>query len=738
MKILLDSNAPWAATGYGTQGASLARRLRDAGHQVTYYVNYGLHGGVIEWEGIRCLPGTMDGYDDPIVHGHVRAFAPDLIITLFDIWVWADRPFPMPLSWLHEDEHIPRWAAWIPIDHEPLGTGNIKALGGVTYPIAMSEFGQRMMSDIGVESTFIPHGVEKDFAYTSAGRREFRRVFLIPEDAFVFGSVGLNRNYPGRKGFDRLIEAFSKLEDKSTYLYLHTQPESQVGSIDLNQVVEFYGVKGRVLFPDPYNYIMGLSQIGMNSVYSGIDCYVQATHGEGFGLPVMEAQACGLPVIATNCTSMPEMVCPDTSMLIDPATHYLTPDIGHRFLIDIPKLTAAMADAIAIKQTDPLGYRNMRANAGKWANGWDWDKVWAEAWVPFLEQVEGDIKNQPHKKWHRGGARVFEQDGLMRKQDSAIHQAPAVKKELAMLRTLDHPNIIPVLAEGVSEDGMTWFDMPKYTTLDEIKPDDLSEEEKQRILTGLSDALNYLHGREIAHRDVHPSNVLVDDERNPYLIDFAWAHACDGDPCVDFKPWECMDKAVPSVQMGSDQRGYHTVVAYLRGIDINQKTHGLKGVPYQAIDGVGERDCQTRWDLMKPEVAGKRVLDIGTNLGWFVRKSLAEGALEAVGLDSDAAVIEAARALGDGFYHPVDLDDFDNATFGKFDVAFALSVLQHTKNPDRILQVLTHIAGTIYIEQPPRFITPYMAELLGDAEYLGESERGRPLYRVTVRAAVTA
>ena len=739
VKLLLVSNAPWAKTGYGIQGASLARRLQADGHYVAYMANYGLHGGNIEWQGIPILSNGLEGgYADPIIHGHIRAVQPDLVLTIFDIWALRGREFPVPQS----QEHLaPRWAAWIPIDHDPMSAANFEMVQRVTYPIAMSSHGHRLIEERGFTASYIPHGVEKDVHYTGDGRREIRRLFLLPEDAFLFGSVGLNRNYPSRKGLDRLIAAFAKMP-KNAYLYLHTLSDSQVGSIDLRGIVDFYGVKDRVIFPDTYNYVLGYSQEGMNAIYSAIDCYVQPTMGEGFGLPVLEAQACGCPVIATDCTSMPELVCPETSELV-PGVPIFVPDFAVRTLIDIDKLAASMLRIMGIYQDDRRGYAAMRAFAGRWANAWDWDKVYAEQWRPFLADVARDVERAPRKKWHRGMGLVIEHDGYVRKQDSNI-RSPAVAKELRFLEEHAGPGIIPVLRKGVDEaDGTTWFEMPRMTPLRDMDPQAMQEPERQRILDKLSQTLNWLHERGVAHRDVCPENVVVDSYGDPYLIDFEWAAHCPGEPCVDFKPWEAMSHAVPIVQTGSAQRGYHTIVSYLRGIDLDQKTHGYKGVPYQAIDGVGERDCQLRWDLMQPDVRGKSVLDVGCNLGWFVRKSLEEGALGAYGFDNDAAVLDAAAALTANpyaNYASVNLDEEPDGWLvtGHWDVAFCLSVLQHLKDPDRVLRWLTEHADTIYIETPPRFLSDYMEEVLRGADYLGESERGRPMFRVKVLDAVPA
>lgn len=745
MKILIAANAPWAQTGYGTQGASLARRLRDAGHKVVYYCNYGLQGGTQEWEGITCLPTGMEGgYTDPIIRGHLRYVQPDLLITLFDVWPLAKGPIR---EWIRESGA--KWLAWAPIDAVPVSHDNLEVLGcsELDYPVLMSNFAETALKAIDPDFRVevIPHGIEKDWGYTASGRREFRRLNQIPEDAFLFTSVGRNSYYPGRKGLDRLIRAFAEAEIENSYLYLHTGKWSENGSIPIERVVDFYEtqhpwIKGRVKFPDEYNLVMGYSQDGMNAMYSATDCYVQPTLGEGFGLPVMEAQACGCAVIATDCTSMPDIVCPHTSELIPGATELLVPDVSHRVLIDGEKLKAAMVDIAAIKRDDPSGFLAMKGNAGLWANGWDWDRLWAECWVPLLERIEKDIALGPRKDWHRGASKVFEHEGRMRKRESLLG-SPVVRKELALLDRLPHLNIIPVIGRG-EEDGLAWYDMPLLTPLREVEPATLTETQRERILGDVRAALEYLHSEGVCHRDVSPENVVVDDQFNAYLIDFEWAVNCDGvigTDCVDFEPWAVPDKCVPMVQSGMEQRGYHTIVSFVRGLPLENKTHGYKGVPYQQIDGVGERDCESRWKLMNPDVKGKTVLDVGCNLGWFVRKAMAEGAVDALGIDNDVAVVEAAEQLGEGRYVYMDLNQIDSQLTRvqrRFDVVFCLSVLQHLREPDPVFDDICAMADTLYIEIPPRFITPHMAETLKDADYLGESERGRPLYRVKVREAV--
>jgi hypothetical protein len=56
----ISKKPPWAATGYGTQTAQVTQRLKEIGHDVAIFSNYGLEGSNNEWNGIPVLtPDTF-------------------------------------------------------------------------------------------------------------------------------------------------------------------------------------------------------------------------------------------------------------------------------------------------------------------------------------------------------------------------------------------------------------------------------------------------------------------------------------------------------------------------------------------------------------------------------------------------------------------------------------------------------------------------------------------------------
>jgi eukaryotic-like serine/threonine-protein kinase len=100
-------------------------------------------------------------------------------------------------------------------------------------------------------------------------------------------------------------------------------------------------------------------------------------------------------------------------------------------------------------------------------------------------------------------------------------------REAAIGRKLDHPGVVKVLP--AEDDGrvcmiMEWVEgRPLRKILDEEKK--LSPERAERIAIGICDALGYIHGHGVVHRDLKPDNIMVDEHDHIKLVDFGIAGA---------------------------------------------------------------------------------------------------------------------------------------------------------------------------------------------------------------------
>lgn len=99
-------------------------------------------------------------------------------------------------------------------------------------------------------------------------------------------------------------------------------------------------------------------------------------------------------------------------------------------------------------------------------------------------------------------------------------------QESKLIASLNHPNIVQVIDQGVSEQGHPYFVMPfvKSITLSAIlKRTDINATRKIDIAIQICKALAYAHRNGVIHRDIKPGNILVDYDGHVRLVDFGIA-----------------------------------------------------------------------------------------------------------------------------------------------------------------------------------------------------------------------
>jgi glycosyltransferase involved in cell wall biosynthesis len=113
------------------------------------------------------------------------------------------------------------------------------------------------------------------------------------------------------KNISRAISAFANLPQNQDYQLWLAGPSDDRYTPDLKKQVQELGITNQVKFLDYVSYD------DLPKIISGAIALVFPSLWEGFGLPVLEAMACGTPVITSNLSSLPE-VAGDAAILIDP------------------------------------------------------------------------------------------------------------------------------------------------------------------------------------------------------------------------------------------------------------------------------------------------------------------------------------------------------------------------------------------------------------------------------------
>lgn len=269
------------------------------GHEVVLSTYWGLNGAPTEWNGIVTLPAFGGNYASPSLQQHARHVQPDLVITLGDVWVLDPNVLrELPL------------AHWLPADCRPMSTAdrNVVEAGGA-HLIAMSRFGLDRFRDAGFgNALYVPHGIDMGTWRIPEDREALREAHGIEPGTFVIG-VNCANNDAIRKAPAEMMLAFATFlrSRPDSLLWLHTAVHCDGGQ-DLEFLAESLGITDKVRVVDQYRYNAGLIQPSdLAEWYGCLDVLCAATYAEGFGLPIVEAQACGTPVVTTRCSSMEEL-----------------------------------------------------------------------------------------------------------------------------------------------------------------------------------------------------------------------------------------------------------------------------------------------------------------------------------------------------------------------------------------------------------------------------------------------
>lgn len=388
MKILWHSNAPWTPSGYGVQTRQVTERLRAAGHDVAISCFYGLEGGIVDWNGFRCYPTDHTRFGRARLHELVEHFAAGdpldsvQVITLNDVWTLID-----PKT---RGENLARLqlASWTPVDHDPVPPRVLEAIRATcTRPIAMSKHGAQALANQGCEPLYAPHAVETAvyMPLDDYGRCAARDQLGIRRDAFVVGMVANNQgNMPPRKAFPQVFQAFAAFRQRhpEAILYLHTDMLGHNMGVNLVHLAAANGIPMSALATTNQQrlHVPGISDAEMLTIYNAFDVLACPSYGEGFGVPIIEAQACGVPVIVTDWTAMTELC--GAGWLVEGDSWY---DAAHGSFYLCPSVLSILEamEAAHASAREP----ELRDRARSFALGYDADVVFDGCWLPIIDQL---------------------------------------------------------------------------------------------------------------------------------------------------------------------------------------------------------------------------------------------------------------------------------------------------------------------------------------------------------------
>lgn len=390
--VSVVSNSPFTATGYGVQAGYLVERLKRDGVDVAALSNFGLEGtnSVLHTK-FGKIPHYARGFEpysnDNICmnHAHFTSVSNkarkeslnNVMFTLYDVWVFKGEAF----------DKVPKIASWTPLDHLSMPPGVLAWLKKPNVvPIAMSPFGKRQMEENGLVCEYVPHAVDtKVFKPTYKIENTPVRQFMgLKDDDFVVGMNAANKaaGLLHRKAFSENLLAFSIFaKDKpDAKIYLHTDPFGSAGGWNLFPLFEALGLRPeQIIFPDIADYRYGISQEVLAAFYTAMDVLLAPSFGEGFGVPTIEAQACGTRVIGSSWTATPELVSKDC-WLVDGQPIWDAGQNAWWQTPSVPAIVQALEEAYKVR-----GSRSQESI--DFAKQFDVETVWQNHWLPLWKKL---------------------------------------------------------------------------------------------------------------------------------------------------------------------------------------------------------------------------------------------------------------------------------------------------------------------------------------------------------------
>ncbi|HNS32464.1 MAG TPA: glycosyltransferase family 1 protein [bacterium] len=165
----------------------------------------------------------------------------------------------------------------------------------------------------------IYHGIRSNFAYPGFDNIENG----VNEKSYIV-CVATSVE---RKNLKRILKAFNTIKDRHKDVNLLMVGDERMLLSSLKKLIEELDLSGRIIFP---GY---LGEDSLPVVYNNAKCLVFPSLYEGLGLPIIEAMACGCPVITSNITAMPE-IAGGAAILVNPYDEDEIADAVDRVLSD--------------------------------------------------------------------------------------------------------------------------------------------------------------------------------------------------------------------------------------------------------------------------------------------------------------------------------------------------------------------------------------------------------------------
>lgn len=438
-RILFCSEATFLNTGYATYTREILNYLHQTGkYEIAEMASYGqrhdARAANIPWKFYGVIPDEKCSeserkqyYEFPtaqfgelLFEAACLDFLPDVVCDIRDFWM-LDFQERSPFRPFY------KWCIMPTVDAYPQARQWIATYQSADACLTYSEWaGEVLKKQSGGKINYL--GISPPSAHPAykpiANKTQLRSTFNVGADSFIIGTVMRNQR---RKLYPDLFEAFKILlsnvkNPEKYFLYCHTSYPDL--GWDIPELLQQYNLSSKVYFtyicPEtkkPFvslfrgavtqsaytgkfgsmlsNVKNGLEYEDLSKIINMFDLYVQYANCEGFGLPQVEAAACGIPVMATDYSAMESVVRNLGGTPIKPKALYKELETGCFRAVPDNELTAKLIEeffALSKEERAELGNKTRLA----FEEHYRWNKS-GKMWEDYFDSIE----IEPHEKtWY--------------------------------------------------------------------------------------------------------------------------------------------------------------------------------------------------------------------------------------------------------------------------------------------------------------------------------------------------
>ena len=356
LKILMCSEASFLSSGFGTYANQILKRLHATGkYEIAEFASYGRVNDPqdvsIQWKYYANAVSENDprwkdyqaSSDNQFGRWRFERvlldFKPDVVFDVRDYWMSSYQQFSPLRPFYH-------WILMPTVDSAPQQEEWIDTYIHADAVFTYSDFGKTTIQEqsnnkINYIDTTSP-GVDLNTFQPMQNRKELKKALGLAEDSLVVGAVMRNQKrklipelFKSMKDLLAHCEATNNPIGEKICLYLHTSyPDA---GWDIPELLKEYSIGNRVyftyhckhcqhhfasLFTHPLqfcrkcgnksatmpNVSAGVSDYQLAQTMNTFDIYVQYAICEGFGMPQVEAAACGVPIASVDYSAMSDIV----------------------------------------------------------------------------------------------------------------------------------------------------------------------------------------------------------------------------------------------------------------------------------------------------------------------------------------------------------------------------------------------------------------------------------------------